>query len=264
MRCVLVQESWVDWHDSVYDKVGNILLSRILGADIRMVTGGVRHRFQSELGAGACRRRSRGREAVSDSSRRVRSPTRRPRIRPMGAGSGGAGARARRVLRHHHRVLGHREHAGGNDRRIRGAGTTAPSHRHRRVREARGNARPGHADRPADGGARSTSAVTCATTRSSSTRATTPARTGIADEQTVDAIKLGARLEGMITDPVYEGQVTGGHGRHDSRQGDRSSVEGALRASRWPAGTERIQLTVLLNRPAGGRGADAPIRRALY
>src|SRR5580698_10390107 len=40
LRCVLVQESWVDWSDPVYDKVGNILLSRILGADIRMVTEG--------------------------------------------------------------------------------------------------------------------------------------------------------------------------------------------------------------------------------
>src|SRR6202161_516071 len=40
MRCVLVQESWVDWDDPVYDKVGNILLSRILGADIRMVDEG--------------------------------------------------------------------------------------------------------------------------------------------------------------------------------------------------------------------------------
>jgi 1-aminocyclopropane-1-carboxylate deaminase len=33
---------------------------------------------------------------------------------------------------------------------------------------------------------------------------------GIADEQTVDAIKLGARLEGMITDPVYEGKSLAG------------------------------------------------------
>ena len=40
MRCVLVQESWVDYHDPVYDKVGNILLSRILGAEIRMVDEG--------------------------------------------------------------------------------------------------------------------------------------------------------------------------------------------------------------------------------
>src|ERR1039457_4029317 len=40
MGCVLFQESWVDWPDPVYDKVGNILLSRILGADIRMVKEG--------------------------------------------------------------------------------------------------------------------------------------------------------------------------------------------------------------------------------
>ena len=40
MKCVLVQESWVNWPDSVYDKVGNILLSRILGADVRLVKEG--------------------------------------------------------------------------------------------------------------------------------------------------------------------------------------------------------------------------------
>src|SRR5881394_2923039 len=40
LRCVLVQESWVDWPDSVYDRVGNILLSRILGADVRLVQAG--------------------------------------------------------------------------------------------------------------------------------------------------------------------------------------------------------------------------------
>jgi Pyridoxal-phosphate dependent enzyme len=33
----LVQESWVDWPDSVNDRVGNILLSRIMGADVRLV-----------------------------------------------------------------------------------------------------------------------------------------------------------------------------------------------------------------------------------
>src|ERR1700736_1626533 len=37
LACVLIQESWVDWPDPVYDKVGNILLSRILGADVRLV-----------------------------------------------------------------------------------------------------------------------------------------------------------------------------------------------------------------------------------
>ena len=33
---------------------------------------------------------------------------------------------------------------------------------------------------------------------------------GLADEKTVTAIKLGARLEGMITDPVYEGKSLAG------------------------------------------------------
>ena len=40
LKAVLVQESWVDWPDAVNDKVGNILLSRILGADVRLVEAG--------------------------------------------------------------------------------------------------------------------------------------------------------------------------------------------------------------------------------
>ena len=40
MGCVLVQESWVDWPDVVYDRVGNIQLSRIMGADVRLVRAG--------------------------------------------------------------------------------------------------------------------------------------------------------------------------------------------------------------------------------
>ena len=40
LKCVLVQEHWVDWPDAVYDKVGNILLSRIMGADVRLSDAG--------------------------------------------------------------------------------------------------------------------------------------------------------------------------------------------------------------------------------
>jgi 1-aminocyclopropane-1-carboxylate deaminase len=40
LKAVLVQESWVDWPDAVNDKVGNILLSRIMGADVRLVEAG--------------------------------------------------------------------------------------------------------------------------------------------------------------------------------------------------------------------------------
>src|SRR5918997_1775934 len=44
LGCVLVQESWVDWPEVVYDRVGNIQLSRIMGADVRLV--------QSDFGIG--------------------------------------------------------------------------------------------------------------------------------------------------------------------------------------------------------------------
>ncbi|HEY7489424.1 MAG TPA: 1-aminocyclopropane-1-carboxylate deaminase [Streptosporangiaceae bacterium] len=44
LKAVLVQESWVDWPDAVNDKVGNILLSRIMGAEVRLV--------QAEFGIG--------------------------------------------------------------------------------------------------------------------------------------------------------------------------------------------------------------------
>jgi 1-aminocyclopropane-1-carboxylate deaminase len=40
LGCVLVQEHWVEWPDVVYDKVGNILLSRIMGADVRLGSAG--------------------------------------------------------------------------------------------------------------------------------------------------------------------------------------------------------------------------------
>ena len=40
MKCRLVQESWVPHEDAVYDRVGNILLTRLMGADSRLVDEG--------------------------------------------------------------------------------------------------------------------------------------------------------------------------------------------------------------------------------
>src|SRR5947199_5994309 len=40
LKCVLVQEHWVEWDDPNYETVGNILLSRIMGADVRLVDAG--------------------------------------------------------------------------------------------------------------------------------------------------------------------------------------------------------------------------------
>lgn len=40
MKCRLVQESWVPFEDAVYDRVGNILMSRVMGAEIDLVDEG--------------------------------------------------------------------------------------------------------------------------------------------------------------------------------------------------------------------------------
>lgn len=40
MKCVVVQEKWVPHYDAVYDRVGNILLTRLMGADSRLVEDG--------------------------------------------------------------------------------------------------------------------------------------------------------------------------------------------------------------------------------
>jgi 1-aminocyclopropane-1-carboxylate deaminase len=40
LKARLVQESWVDWPDAVNDRVGNILLSRIMGAEVDLVEAG--------------------------------------------------------------------------------------------------------------------------------------------------------------------------------------------------------------------------------
>ena len=150
MRCVLVQESWVDWPDPVYDKVGNILLSRILGADIRMVREGFGIGFKASWEQALEDVRAAGGNSVPNSRGRVRSPTWRPGIRALGPGGRRAGASARHLLRHGDRLFGDGQHAGGHDRRVRGPGSTPPCHRDRRVGEAHRNPRPGHADRSPD------------------------------------------------------------------------------------------------------------------
>ena len=40
LKCVLVQEHWVDWEEDNYEKTGNILLSRIMGAEVRLDPAG--------------------------------------------------------------------------------------------------------------------------------------------------------------------------------------------------------------------------------
>ncbi|KRE45062.1 1-aminocyclopropane-1-carboxylate deaminase [Arthrobacter sp. Soil736] len=47
MKCVLVQENWVNWPDSLNDRVGNIMLSRIMGAEVRIDPAGFGIGFKS-------------------------------------------------------------------------------------------------------------------------------------------------------------------------------------------------------------------------
>lgn len=53
LKCLLVQEDWVNYSDAVYDRVGNIQMSRILGADVRLVSDGfdigIRRSWQEAL-----------------------------------------------------------------------------------------------------------------------------------------------------------------------------------------------------------------------
>jgi 1-aminocyclopropane-1-carboxylate deaminase len=53
LKARLVQESWVDWPDAVYDRVGNILLSRIMGAEVELVRSefniGIKHSWERAI-----------------------------------------------------------------------------------------------------------------------------------------------------------------------------------------------------------------------
>lgn len=55
LACHLVQESWVPFPDAVYDRVGNILMSRVMGATVELVDEGfdigIRHSWERALEA---------------------------------------------------------------------------------------------------------------------------------------------------------------------------------------------------------------------
>ncbi len=206
-----VQEGWVDYNDMNYDKVGNIQLTRIMGGDVRVDPAGfdigVRDSWKRAL------------ESVVEAGGK-------PYPIPAGASDhplGGLGfanwaveveaqeAELDDVLRHDHRVHGHRLEPCRDDRRlraVRSAGTARD--RHRRVGDARADRRSGDAHRHRHRERRSGSIDRYATTRSRSWPATRARPTAYPTRSTVDAIHLAARTEGMLTDPVYEGKSMAG------------------------------------------------------
>ncbi len=213
LKCVLVQESWVEWPDAVYDKVGNILLSRLAGADVRLVRAGFGIGFK---------------ESWEQALREVEEAGGKPYAIPAGASDhplGGLGfAGWAYEVAEQERELGvffdtvvvcsvtgstqagmvagfaALEEAGGRPRRVLGVDASA------KPAATRGQiARIAHDTGQLIGLERelTESDVELDERYHAGTY-------GIPDESTLAAMRLAARTEGMVTDPVYEGKSMAG------------------------------------------------------
>src|SRR6266487_3723576 len=205
LNCVLIQESWVNWPDPVYDKVGNILLSRLAGADVRLVT--------ADFGIGI-------KKSWEQTLREIEESGGKPYAIPAGAsdhplgGLGFAGWAAEVAA--HERELGvffdtivvcsvtGSTQAGmiagfaaqERPRTVLGidGSATVQQTRDQIARIARRTAEAIDLGRPlAD------EEIVLLDEWHAGTY-------GIPDEKTLEAIRLCARLEGVLTDPVYEGK----------------------------------------------------------
>lgn len=209
LKAVLVQEKWVDWPDPVNDKVGNILLSRIMGADIRLGSAG----FGIEL-------KDSWQQAIDD----VKRNGGRPYAIPAGASDhklGGLGfANWAYEVKQQEEQLGiffdtiivcsvtGSTHAGmiagfaGQDRPRRVLGIDASA----KITETRNQV---------DRIARNTAALIGLGRDLHDDEITVLEGWagdyyGIPVQSTIEAIKLTGRLEGVIVDPVYEGKSMAG------------------------------------------------------
>ncbi|MCX5242148.1 1-aminocyclopropane-1-carboxylate deaminase [Streptomyces prunicolor] len=213
LKCVLIQESWVEWPDSVYDKVGNILISRLAGADVRLVKAGFGIGFK---------------ESWEQALREVEEGGGKPYAIPAGASDhplGGLGFAnwAHEVAQQEQElgvffdtvvvcsvtgstqagmVAGFKaiEEAGGRERRVLGIDASAkPAETREQVaRIAQGTAQLIGVKREltlddVELDDRYHAGIY-----------------GIPDETTLEAMRLAARTEGMVTDPVYEGKSMAG------------------------------------------------------
>ena len=211
LRCVLVQESWVDWPDVIYDRVGNIQL-RASWAPTCASSGRLRHRLQGELGAGP--RGCRGRRGAHP------MPSRRaPRTTAWAASASPLGGRAREQEQELGvffdtvivcSVTGSTQ--AGDDRRLRCPRVRG---RRRRIIGIDGSATPVETrDQVAASRGRprrsSRSGESCATTRSSSMTGITRARTASQTRRRSTRSGWPAGWRGLIADPVYEGKSMAG------------------------------------------------------
>ena len=205
LKCVLVQEHWVEWDDPGYETVGNILLSRIMGADVRLSDAGFDIAF---------------RPSWQDALASVEAGGGKAYAVPAGASDhplGGLGfARWASEVAAQERELGvffdtvvvcsvtGSTQAGmiagfalqDEPRRVVGidASATVEQTRDQVARIARQTAEAIELGR-----ALADDEIVLLDEWHAGTY-------GIPDEKTLDAIRLCARLEGVLTDPVYEGK----------------------------------------------------------
>ncbi|MDT9599179.1 1-aminocyclopropane-1-carboxylate deaminase [Sphingosinicella rhizophila] len=204
MKCHVIQESWVPHEDAVYDRVGNILLSRIMGAQVSLVDEGF------DIGI---------RDSWVKALDEVKAKGGIPYAIPAGASVhkfGGLGyAGFAEEVRQQEEALGYAfdyvvvctvtgsTHAGmvagfalqGRQRNVIGIDASCtPAQTHAQVLQI----------------AQNTSALIggpeiVADDIVIKEDYAYPVY-GVPSQETLEAIRLCARLEGMITDPVYEGK----------------------------------------------------------
>jgi 1-aminocyclopropane-1-carboxylate deaminase len=205
LSCRLVQESWVDWPDAVYDRVGNILLSRVMGARVELV--------QAEFGIGV-------KESWEATLEDVRRAGGRPYAIPAGAsdhplgGLGFAGFAAE-VAQQEAELGVFFDHVvfcsvTGSTQAGAIAGFALQG-RPRTVLGIDASARPAETRAAVDRIARAT-AERIGLDRDLRDDEIVLVEGyagpvyGVPSERTLAAIRLAGRLEGMIVDPVYEGK----------------------------------------------------------
>ena len=209
MKCVLVQESWVDWPDVVYDRVGNIQLSRLMGADVRLIDAGFGIGFK---------------ESWEQALAEVEERGGKPYPIPAGASDhrlGGLGFAnwASEVADQEHELGVFFDTVivcavTGSTQAGMIAGF-AGQERERRVIGIDGSARPAETHEQVARIARNTAELIGLGRELRDDEIVLDDRYhagtyGIPDEGTLDAMRLAGRLEGMITDPVYEGKSMAG------------------------------------------------------
>jgi 1-aminocyclopropane-1-carboxylate deaminase len=204
-----VQERWVDWPDVVYDRVGNIELSRIMGADVRLDPSG--------FGIGI---KESWQRALDD----VKRAGGKPYAIPAGASDhrlGGLGfARWAREVERQEAELGVFFDTivvcsvTGSTQAGMIAGF-ADRERERRVLGIDGSATPAETRDQVARIARNTAELIGLGRELRDDEIVLDDRYhagtyGIPNEQTLEAMRTAARLGAMITDPVYEGKSMAG------------------------------------------------------